>query len=691
MNLTALDIAIIAIPLGIVLFVSIYLQRYMKSVADFLAASRCAGRYLICTAGAETGASVMAMIIALETFSRVGWSLTFWESFTGVLFFFLGLLGIVGYRFRQTRALTFHQFFEVRYSKGVRMYASFLNAFSGCLSFGVQPAVGARFFVYFCGLPETVHPLGISMSTYIPVMVVLMTMSVYFALTGGQISVMVTDCLEGVISSFFYLVIAIFLVCTISVSQIKTAMLSGAAGMSYVDPFDIGSRPDFNGWYVMFGLLIGMYWFRGNAWNQGFAAAAKSPHEGRMATILSSWRGFTYAAMSALVALGAFTLMHNPDFAAQKALVQQHVDAIGVKAIHSQMTMPIALGTLLIPGIKGCFCAVLLFGLLAGQGQQLHNYGCTYLQDVFLPLLKKPLSPRMHVLALKLMVFGVATFALFFSIWFKPMDYLVLAIQLLSTLYLGGIGFVVWGGLYWKRGTAKGAWFSLVSCTILSALFFWFQQDWTRAGAFLRRIFSEGTTVGQYLLNHADKCPLNGQQFTMIIITIAGIGYVVVSLLTCREHFNLDQMLHRGKYRLHTDEEKVDTGEKRSWHARFLGIDANFTKGDKALTYATFAWTMFWQVVSVSLLLWTVCIGRLSAEWWFNYRLIAGVGVALALSVPTTFWFTWGTVRDIMELVRTLKIAKRSDADDGTVRGHHNVGDEALEENGKSEAVEASK
>ena len=232
MNLTALDIAIIAIPLGIVLFVSIYLQRYMKSVADFLAASRCAGRYLICTAGAETGASVMAMIIALETFSRVGWSLTFWESFTGVLFFFLGLLGIVGYRFRQTRALTFHQFFEVRYSKGVRMYASFLNAFSGCLSFGVQPAVGARFFVYFCGLPETVHPLGISMSTYIPVMVVLMTMSVYFALTGGQISVMVTDCLEGVISSFFYLVIAIFLVCTISVSQMKTAMLSGAAGMS---------------------------------------------------------------------------------------------------------------------------------------------------------------------------------------------------------------------------------------------------------------------------------------------------------------------------------------------------------------------------------------------------------------------------------------------------------------------------
>src|SRR4051812_45645468 len=153
MNLTALDITIIAIPLLIVLCVSIYLRRYMKSVADFLAANRCAGRYLISTASAETGASVMAMIVALELFSRVGWSLGFWNSFSNVIFFFLGLLGLVGYRFRQTRSLTFHQFFEVRYSKGLRMYASFLNAFSGCLSFGVQPAVGARFFVYFCGLP----------------------------------------------------------------------------------------------------------------------------------------------------------------------------------------------------------------------------------------------------------------------------------------------------------------------------------------------------------------------------------------------------------------------------------------------------------------------------------------------------------------------------------------------------------
>ena len=62
----------------------------------------------------ETGASVFLMITTLEMFSKTGWSLNFWNVFSDVAFLLLGILGIVGYRYRQTRSLTFHQFFEVR-------------------------------------------------------------------------------------------------------------------------------------------------------------------------------------------------------------------------------------------------------------------------------------------------------------------------------------------------------------------------------------------------------------------------------------------------------------------------------------------------------------------------------------------------------------------------------------------------
>jgi len=681
MNLGRLDIAIMAVPLVIVLAVSLYLRRFVRSVADFLAANRCAGRFLISTAGSQTVASVMVMIVALEVFSQVGWSLTFWQSFTGIIAFFLGLLGVVSYRFRQTRALTFHQFFEVRYSRGVRMFASFLNAFSGILSFGVQPAVGARFFVYFCGFPEQLRWGGMNVPTYVPVMAILMAMSVYFALTGGQISVMVTDCLEGVISSIFYLIVAGFLVYTLSISQVRAAMLSGGHGASYVDPFDIGSRSDFDVWYVLIGLILNLYWFRGNAWNQGFAASAKTPHEGRMAGIVGNWRDYSSTAMAALVSIGAFTLLHSPAFASDRATVQHALAAVSLPQLRTQMQMPIAIGVLLAPGIKGCFCAVLLFGLLAGQGQQLHSYGSTFLQDVFLPMRKTPLQPDAHVRWLKLMVLGVAVFALLFSIWFKPVDYLVLAVQLLSTLYLGGIGFVVWGGLYWKKGTTAGAWTSIIAGSSLSVIFFIFQQYWPGLDPLLAGLFSSNSHFHQYLVTHSDKCPLNGLQLTLIAVIVSALGYVSVSLLTCKNDFNLDAMLHRGKYRVKADDIVADRSQtERSRLANFLNIDRHFTRGDKVLTYATFSWTIFWQIVAVAILLWTLVVGRLSPNWWFNYQLGTNVVLTLMVAVPTTIWFTIGVARDLWELVHTLRTSRRIAADDGTVEHGHNMDDPLIED-----------
>lgn len=676
MNLTLLDWFVIAVPFALILVTALFLRRYMRSVADFLAASRCAGRYLISTAMAETGASVMIMIVGLEVFSRVGWSLRFWEGFTWIILFFMGLLGIVSYRFRQTRALTFHQFFEIRYSKRIRVFGSFLHAFSGLLSFGVQPAIGARFFVYFCGFPEHIQWGGLILPTFVPIMVILMAISLFFALTGGQISVMVTDCLENILSSVFYLIIAAFLICTVSLAQVRTAVLSGSAGASYVDPFDITSRSDFNGWYILFALILNLYFYRGNAWNQGFSAAAKSPHEGRMAQVLGNWRGYSYSTMAVLVALGAFTLLHHPDFAAQRGMVEHTLSGIGLAQMRTQMQMPTAIGVLLAPGIRGCFCAVLLFGLLASQGQQLHGYGSTFLQDVFLPCLKKPLDPKQHVRWLRTMVFGVAIFVCLFSMWFKPVDYLVLATALLSALYLGGIGLVVWGGLYWKRGTTAGAWTSLSIGAGFSVVFFIFQQFWTSIQPHLLVCFGPGS-VADYLASHAEKCPLNGQQLTLITALSSGLSYVVVSLLTCRESFNIDAMLHRGKYRIPADDIHVGSmPTKRYWLQRFLQIDEHFTRGDKVLTYGTFAWSMFWQAATWLILLWSLGVGRLSPQWWFHYTLTCDVLIGSVLAVITTVWFIVGVTRDLKDLLRTLQTVKRVDADDGTVRGHQNAGEE---------------
>ena len=678
MRLTTLDLLVIGIPFLVILAVTYFMRRYTRSVADFLAASRCAGRYLICTALAELGSSVMAVIIGLEVFSKTGFSLNFWSSFGGIIFFVFGLLGLITFRFRETRALTFHQFFEVRYSKGVRVFASFLNVFSGIFNFGLQPAVQSRFFVYFCGLPETMNCGYFTLPTYIPLMLVLMSVSAYFALTGGQISVMLTDCLENVISSVFYVVVAVFIICTVSVAQMKGALLSAPVGQSFVDPFDINGRADFNGWYVITGLLLNLSFYRGNAWAYSFAASAKNAHEARMASILGNWRGYSYNAMWVLVSLAAFTAMHHPDYATQQATVEHGLQHLGTAQLQTQLRLPMMLGVLFAPGVRGAFCAIVFFGLLASQGVQLHNYGSTVLQDVILPLRKKIFSPQEHVHWLRFTVFGVAAFACLFSMLIKPVDYLVMLTLLIGVIYLGGIGVVVWGGLYWKRGSTAAAWTALIIGGGFGIVFNLMQQFWTTLNPLFVKL--AGTTqMATYLSAHADRCPLNGQQLSLMVALTAALSYFLVSFIGTRVPFNMDAMLHRGAYRIQSEDTLAKApAKKRFWLARFLDVDEHFTRGDKILTYSTFWYTMLFQVISVGILIWTLTVGRLSTNWWFNYTMVTAVWLTVGIGAIVTVWFTVGVIRDLRHLFQALKTIRQVDTDDGTVRGHHNLGEEEL-------------
>ena len=684
MHLSGLDFLAMSVPLAAVLFVTLLMRRYVRSVADFLAANRCAGRYVISTALTGTS-SVMGLCVALEVFSKAGFSLGFWSGFTGLIGFFFGLLGLVSYRFRETRALTFHQFFEVRYSKQTRIFASFLNVFSGLFNFGLEPAVGARFFVYFCGLPHDLHVAGLTVPTFIPIMLALMTASLCFAISGGQISVMVTDCIEGVISSIFYLIIAVFILCTISYAQMHAALLSGPPGKSFVDPFDIGGRADLNGWYVIASMIIGLLYYRGNVWAGAFGASARNAHEIRMAGILSNWRGLNYASMSVLVAIAGFVLLHHVDFAGTAAQVDTTLQAIPGQ-LQTQMRMPTALGFLLAPGIRGCFLGVLLFGLLASQGMQLHSFGATLLQDVILPQRKAPMSPKAHVWALRASILFVALFTVTFSAFFKPVEILQFITQLIGVIYLGGIGLVVWGGLYWKRGTTAGAMTALVLGGTLGVAGNVIQNGWKTFAPWLATHLPAGA-LSAYLQQHAAQCPMNGILMSLSVSLICAVSYVAVSLLTSREPFDLDAMLHRGAHRLAGEEPAGAAAAqpaqqvRRPWLDRLLSMDENFTRNDRILTVGTFAYTVFFKILALGILGWTLLVGRLSPSWWFGYHIITGVWLAVSLAAIVAVWFTIGVVRDLRYLFHALATAQRNAEDDGTVRGHHNAGEGAPVEN----------
>ncbi len=205
----------------------------MKSVADFLSGGRLAGRYLLAVAKGEQGVGTVVFVAMFERIAKSGFVLTWWEWVSVPIMIVVSISGWVVYRFRETRALTLAQFFEIRYSKRFRIFTGFLGFAAGLANFGVGPIIGARFLAFFLGLPQKVEIFGIHFETYILLMGLLLCISLAITLSGGLISLMITNCIEGMLSQVMFLVIIIALLTMFSWNEISHVLEARPPGSRY--------------------------------------------------------------------------------------------------------------------------------------------------------------------------------------------------------------------------------------------------------------------------------------------------------------------------------------------------------------------------------------------------------------------------------------------------------------------------
>jgi len=171
---------------------------------------------------------------------------------------------------------------------------------------------------------------------------------------------------------------------------------------------------------------------------------------------------------------------------------------------------------------------------------------------------------------------------------------------------------------------------------------------------------------------------LNGAVASFIAICTAATVYVVTSLLTCREPFNLDKMLHRGAYAVEAGHGRSTTG---SWRDRlhwrtFLSFDENFSRVDKLTAGGIFWWSIVLVVINVTICVWHFFVHPWPVAWWAHYWMITGIALPCAIALGTLVWFGIGGVRDIREFFIALRTMKRDVRDDGRVVGDHNAADE---------------
>ena len=668
MRMTLIDWLIPAALFAVLVFAALRTRKYSDSVSGFLAANRCAGRYLVCVAYNMAQVGIITLVWYFQQYYDTGFTSIWWGLVENPLMIVIALTGWVAYRFRETRALTLAQFLEIRYSRGFRVFCGLIAFIAGVLNYAVFPAVSARFFIWICGLPPSFPVLGNEIDTFAFLMVLLLSTAIFFVFLGGQIAVMVTDFLQGVFCNITFLVIILYLLVKFSWGEIGETMLAAPAGKSMIDPLGIGAESQFNAYYWLISAFILFYTMRAWQGDQGYNAAAITPHEAKMATVLSGWRWRVLMLVALVIPICVKVFLRHPNYAAQAAPVHAAISALPSDTAQAEGRVPLALGLMLPAGLLGMFVAAMYGAYLSTDDTYLHSWATIFVQDVVLPIRQlftaEPLPTTLHLWLVKLAVLGIAGFAFVFGLFFELNQYVAMWSALTASVFVAGAGSVIIGGLYWSRGTTKAAWSSMLIGIVLSAFGIVVKNQY----GWFESLFGEGQVPG-FIVQIHESSWISGQVLTFVAMASAIGTYVAVSLLLPEKPFDLDRMLYRGKYRDLLPESERDFREEYgstlpAWMQK-IGFSREYSRTDTWITTITVLWPLAFTLLFIVGTMYALFVG-ISPEWWVSFWkywtwLIFATGCVIVV------WFTIGGFRDLKRMYAHLEKYRADQRDDGSV------------------------
>ena len=688
MNLHLVDWLIVFAALVGMFYSVSFSSGLMKSVTDFLSAGRTAGRYLISVSSGVAGLGAISVVMFLEMGYIAGFSLAWWGLSQGIIILMLTMSGWVIYRFRSTRCLTLAQFFEKRYSRKFRIFTGIVAFTAGIINFGIFPAVGAQFFISYCGLPESF----IGIPVFPLVMIILLSISLYFVYTGGQIAVIIADFFQGIFATFVLIVVVLYLFFSVGWDQVShsleqtplklakeeiTKLQDDEAFMklsdqeqekrkneidekyensSRINPFKTSNVEDFNFWYFLIGIIGIMYGTMGWQGSQAYNSSAKSAHEAKMGSVLAGFRGLPQGLFFLLVPVLIYVFMNHADYASVAASVELSLQDLETDTLRSQMRGPIVLSTVLPIGLLGAFAALMLAAFISTHDTYLHSWATILVQDVIMPFREKPFDKDTHLKVLRYAILGVAVFIFFFSLLFQQNQAIALFFAITAAIFAGGSGAVIIGGLYWDRGTTKAAWTAIIIGAFISV-----------SGVLVKQISAEwlnDTSSYVQLKNILEFIRnINGQEYWGISMGASAFAYVVVSVLDNSEPFNMDKLLNRGKYAIEGEKKIINENTELGWKIFLMGEE--FTKGDKLIYILNYVWTGIWTLVFIVGTIYNLSNEVSDASWMFFWRNY--IYIFIVISLVIIVWFTVGGFHDLKIMMDKLKTEKRDHHDDGWV------------------------
>ena len=227
---------------------------------------------------------------------------------------------------------------------------------------------------------------------------------------------------------------------------------------------------------------------------------------------------------------------------------------------------------------------------------------------------------------------------------------------------------------------------------VMSILYIFAQRNWAdivypaiaKAGlveSFDKALRTLSSPFNPYIHWQMDpvKCPVNSIEFNFFLSILTVLLYIIVSKLTCKEPFNLERMLHRGKYALDGQRNIKLSWTPANFFKNLIGITPEYSKGDKVIAYGVFLYSFGYGfgLCFLGTVIWNE-IHPWPVEWWSKYFVIRYFVVPCVVAAISTVWFGIGGFFGLIHLFRDLKARKSVNAlDDGRVEGSMSLADKA--------------
>ncbi len=447
MSFSALDWVIVVVYLLLTLVTGLLGKRFIGDVTDFLVAGRELGAYIGIATLAATEIGTITFMYNAELGYRYGFATFAAALISGVVMIAVGRTGFIISRFRELRLMTVPQFFEIRYSRGLRIFCGVLVAIGGILNMGVFLKIEGEFLTIVS---------GINPRYLVGVMTIILLLELVYTSLGGMVSIVITDFIQYVLLSIATVVVTLAAVHRAGWENMvsKVAHTMGTAGFNPISNPKFG--PPFLVWQVLLWLSVCTCW-------QTTAMRMFSTRGPETSRRVMTWTGVIFLGRGMLPMLWGIAALTLFGTGALQGGIPLPV--VAGHALAPIDAMPAMLSMILGPGIKGLVVAGMLAATMSVNSSYLLGWSGVISQDIVLPLRqlweKAPLNTAAQILLNRTTNLFVGLFLMFWGLYYTPPGVIYLYLNITATIFLAGAFTCVVGGLYWKRANVAGGFLAM--------------------------------------------------------------------------------------------------------------------------------------------------------------------------------------------------------------------------------------